>query len=262
VAAPLCEKLKTEHEKFRVIFRWIANNIEYNKSASNVSEADKVVKNNKAVCMGFSSLLKEMCNSVGIDCDTISGYTKTEIKDIGKKLKKTDHAWNAVKLYNRWYLVDVTWATSKYNVLTRKFEKQFDEHYFLTPPEVFILDHFPQDKNWQLLKNKVKKKTFINSPVYYTDFFHFNCLQSSIKFGKFKLKKGNSVKITFSCNSNISEAGFLVNNERNLIPAPIQFDKPTNTYLIDFTPEKPGTYNITLFLNKLAALDFVINVHK
>ena len=260
ITAPLCEKLNTEHEKFRVIFRWISDNIEYNKSASNVADADKIVSRNKAVCMGFSSLLKEMCNSVGIDCDTISGYTKTEARDIGKKLRKTDHAWNAVKLYGRWYLVDVTWATSKYNVITHKFEKQFDEHYFITSPEMFILDHFPKEKKWQMIKKPVSGKTFIQSPLYYTDYFHLGCHNLSIRKGRFQQKKGQQLSIYFSSNTKISEAALLINTDQTLTPVPVKFDNLTNKYLIDFVPEKPGTYDITLFFNNLAVLEFIIKV--
>ena len=262
ITGPLCEKLTTEHEKFRAIFRWIAENIEYNKSAANVSDADKIVKRNKAVCMGFSSLLKEMCNSVGIECDTISGYTKTEVKDIGKKLKKTDHAWNAVKLYNQYYLVDVTWATSKYNVITRKFEKQFDEHYFITPPETFILDHYPENKNWQLLPKKVRAKTFINSPLLYVDFFHFGCKELSLAKGRFTIKQNESVSFRFACLSKLTEAGLMINEDNTLIPTPLKFDKKMNQYLIEFAPEKPGIYDITLFLNNLATAEFVVKVRK
>jgi hypothetical protein len=262
VAAPLCEKLNTEHEKFRAIFRWITNNIEYNKSASNVSDADVVVRKNKAVCMGFSGLLKEMCNSVGIGCDTISGYTKTEVRDIGKKLKKTDHAWNAVLLYNKWYLVDVTWATSKYNVVTHKFEKQFDEHYFITHPETFLMDHFPEDKKWQLVSKPISKKSFINSPIYYADFFHLECSEFSIKNGKFSIKSDKAILLSFKSKKEINEAGLMLNYDNTLLVAPIKFDTKTGLYSMEFYLEKPGNYDITLFLNKLATSEFIVKVKK
>ena len=121
ITYPLIEGLNTEHEKFRVICRWITENIEYNKSAGSTSEGDKIIRKNKAICKGFSNLLIEMCETVRIPCEVVVGYTKTETKDINKKLKKTDHAWNIVTLYGKQYLVDVTWATSKYNVVARKF---------------------------------------------------------------------------------------------------------------------------------------------
>jgi transglutaminase/protease-like cytokinesis protein 3 len=262
ITAPLCERINTEHEKFRVIFRWITENIEYNKSATNISDPDKIVRKNKAVCMGFSSLLKEMCNSVGIDCDTISGYTKTEMKDVGKKLKKTDHAWNAVKLYNRWYLVDVTWATSKYNTTTNKFERKFDEHYFITPPDIFILDHFPEEKKWQLLNKYISKRDFINAPLYYADYYHFGCNNLSLKKGKFRQSIKKPVEFFLSSETKITEAGILINYDQTLTQLPVNYDASKNLYSFSFYMEKPGNYDITLFLNNMATLEFFVKILK
>ncbi|HSY77451.1 MAG TPA: transglutaminase domain-containing protein, partial [Bacteroidia bacterium] len=170
IVAPLTDSLKTDHEKARVIFRWITENIKYsfgNKS----TDADKVVKDEKAVCIGYSTLFKEMCNSAGIECEIIEGYTKTTINDIDKKLKKVDHAWNAVKLYGKWYLVDVTWATSYFDEKKRKMVKDYDELYYLTPPGIFVKKHFPKDKKWQLLDSPMTKSEFVKPFVYYEGFF-------------------------------------------------------------------------------------------
>jgi hypothetical protein len=258
VAGPLCEPLKTEHEKFRAIFRWITDNIEYNKSATNVADADKIVRKNKAVCQGFSSLLKEMCNSVNIECDTISGYTKTEVRDIGKKLKKTDHAWNAVKLYGKWYLVDVTWATSKYNVVTHKFEKSFDEHYFICYPDKFILDHFPKTKQWQLLPKEVKAKQFINWPLFYADYFHLDFQGISMNKGKFKMKINKPYTVTFTSGTEITEASLQLNADRYNKPLPLKKTANPGEYSFDFTIEKEDDYDLTLYFNGLVVAEYLV----
>lgn len=258
VAAPLTEPLNTDHEKFRAIFRWITDNIEYNKSASGVADADKIVRKNKAVCQGFSTLLKDMCNSVNIDCEVIVGYTKTEVRDIDKKLKKTDHAWNAVKLYGRWYLVDVTWATSKYNIVTKKFEKNFDEHYFITDPKKFILDHYPQDKKWQMLEKPVKPRQFSSWPLYYADYFHFNFESISLKKGKFRQKINKPVTVTFVAASEIKEASMLLNTDRYVTPLQLRKTGNPNEYAFDFTLEKRENYDMTLYFNGQVVAEYLI----
>ncbi|HXC03593.1 MAG TPA: transglutaminase domain-containing protein, partial [Bacteroidia bacterium] len=125
LAGPLTEGLHTDPEKFRVLFRWITDNIQYSFGQKS-DDPDKAVKNKKAVCIGYSSLLRDMCKSVGINCEVISGYSKTQVKDIGQKLRKTDHAWNAVQLSGKWYLVDVTWATGYYDFKKNKAVKKYD----------------------------------------------------------------------------------------------------------------------------------------
>jgi len=262
IAAALTENLTTEHEKFRAIFRWITDNIEYNKSAQNVTDATKIVRKNKAVCQGFSNLLKEMCNSINIPCDVIVGYTKTEIKDINKKLKKTDHAWNSVLLYGNWYLVDVTWATSKYNVITHKYMKEFDEHYFLTDPQKFILDHFPQDKKFQFLDKPVKKSVFTKWPVYYTDYFHFNIENISLQKGTFKWHANDSLKVYISSNTVLKNAAVLINTDKFVTPVNLRYDEGVKQYYFNYAFPEPVKSDLTIYLNDNCIAEYLVNVKK
>ena len=56
-------------------------------------------------------------------------------------MKTSNHAYSAIKLDNKWYLLDVTWGAGK--IEDKKFIKKYDEFYFCTDPELFILNHFP-----------------------------------------------------------------------------------------------------------------------
>lgn len=254
LVAPLTESFTTEHEKFRVLFRWITENIEYNKTAANVADADKVVRKNKAVCQGFSNLLKEMCNSANITCEVVVGYTKTDVKDINRKLKKTDHAWNIVTLNGQKYLVDVTWATSKYNMVTRKFQKDFDEHYFLTPPEKFILDHLPENKKDQLIEKPISKKKFSSTPLLYADYFHLGIESISPNKGELKLKKNKPFVFSFTTQSttNISSAHILADTDKYITPIELK----NNSFSFQF--EKPGKHDLTIYLDGKAVAEYII----
>lgn len=262
VAAALSENLKTDHEKFRAIFKWITDNIEYNKSAQNVTDASKIIRKNKAVCQGFSNLLKEMCNTVNIPCDVIVGYTKTEVKDINKKLKKTDHAWNSVQLYGTWYLVDVTWATSKYNVVTHKYMKEFDEHYFLTDPHKFILDHFPKDKKYQYLSKPVKKSAFTNWPVYYTDYFHFNIENISLQEGAFKWHLNDTLRVLVMTRNTLKNASVLINSDRFVTPVDLKYNEKKQQYYFDYIFPEMVKSDFTIYLNGECIAEYLVNVKK
>jgi len=254
LVAPLTEGFTTEYEKFRVLFRWITENIEYNKSAANAADADKVVRKNKAVCQGFSNLLKEMCNSANIECEVVVGYTKTDVKDINRKLKKTDHAWNIVTLNGQKYLVDVTWATSKYNMVTRKFQKDFDEHYFLTPPDKFILDHLPENKKDQLIEKPISKKKFSSTPLLYADYFHLGIESISPNKGELKLKKNKPFVFTFTTKANtaIGTAHILADSDKYISPVELK----NNSFSFSF--EKEGKHDLTIYLDGKAVAEFII----
>src|ERR1700677_1825060 len=81
IVEPLTAGLKTDQEKFRVIYRWIAENVSYAYS-NRSDDPDKALIQRKAVCAGYSSLLKEMCNDVGLECEVITGWAKVDQNDI------------------------------------------------------------------------------------------------------------------------------------------------------------------------------------
>ena len=260
IAAVLTEDLKTEQEKFRAIFRWITDNIEYNKSAQNVIETDKVVRKNKAVCQGFSNLLKEMCNAVNIPCEVIVGYTKTEVKDINKTLTKTDHAWNCVQLHNNWYLVDVTWATSKYNVVTHKYMKEFDEYYFLTPPQTFILDHYPKDKKFQFVEKPVKKSVFIRWPIYYIDYFHFGIESISLQKGLFKWHQHDTLKVSIVSSTTLKNAAVLINVDKFVTRVDLKYDNKKKQYNFSYVFPQAVKSDFTIYLNDVCIAEYLANI--
>jgi len=279
VAEILTQDISTEHEKFRAVFRWITENIEYNKGAQNIADGDKVLRKNKAVCQGFSVLLKEMCDVLNIPCEIITGYTKTEVSDINRKYKKTDHAWNCVKLYGKWYLVDVTWATSKYNVVTRKFQKEFDEYYYLTPPERFIMDHYPAPPSkrqvteilkegkykgklanyFQFLDKPVKRKVFSSWPVYYPDFFHLQINSIQPNQGIFTWNLEKLLHVEFQSDKPIKEASVLVNADKFVTPVELK-DLGGGKYAFDHTFLQKGKANFTVYANGLCVAEYLLKI--
>ena len=64
---------------------------------------------NTTVCAGYSIILKELCDRNGIDCRYCVGSCNK--KDAEKN--KTSHAWNIVKLNDRYVPIDLTWNANK-----------------------------------------------------------------------------------------------------------------------------------------------------
>lgn len=257
LVAPLTENLKTDHEKARVLFRWITDNIKYNYGNKS-SDADIAVKNKKAICIGYSTLFKEMCKSAGIECEVITGYSKTTIDDINRKLKKTDHAWNAVKIYGKWYLVDVTWATSYFDERKRKIIKEYDELYYFTPPKIFVKKHFPTDKQWQLLDKPITKSEFIKPFIYYNGFFETNLKDLQPDKGIIEIKLSDTLQLKFLTDVEPQKVSIELNNKQF-----IYFPKThsaNNYYFIKQKFEKPGTYKLTIFASgqSIAAYKLIV----
>lgn len=194
----LADKIKTdfsrEDEKARAIFTWIALHVKYDLagakaiatkgpvaySYSSMEEklrkeyefrlgmAEKAFKSKKAVCQGYSSLFRALCEMTGLKCMDITGTSKVQPMDIGKLPKASDHMWNAVKIGDDWKLVDVTWGAGSVDGNTGKFMQRFNDAYFFTSPELFFLNHFPDDKR-QMMLSKTEQE-FADLPLFYGEY--------------------------------------------------------------------------------------------
>ena len=102
------------------------------------------------------SLAKEC----GLECVKITGHSKGYGFTPGQHFSGDgNHAWNAVKINNKWYLIDSTWGAGYLND-SKKFIFRFTDYFFCTPPEEFIISHFPPEEKWQLLEKPVTLSEF------------------------------------------------------------------------------------------------------
>jgi transglutaminase/protease-like cytokinesis protein 3 len=121
--------------------------------------AEDVLKKRTAFCYGYSRFFKCLCDYADIPCEIINGYGRGDVHQVGKNFR-TNHSRNAVKLDSNWYLIDVTWASGYFTYNNNQFIKHFDDQYFLTLPEQFALDHFPDDLKWSLLQQPPASENF------------------------------------------------------------------------------------------------------
>lgn len=177
---------KNDVEKVRAIYAWIASHVTYdvnklqemttNESKRYSYETESQIAINtfnrkSAVCHGYAILFNDMCKKANVETQIINGITKRfDIQMYENDSLVSNHSWNAVKLDNEWKFIDVTWASGYLDVGYKKFTKSFDSSYFLSEPNEFILNHFPIDKNLQLLNKKITLKEFINYPFIYGKF--------------------------------------------------------------------------------------------
>lgn len=210
---------KTDLEKTRSIFRWITENIEYdtkeyhvyktqssysklfakldqqNKNIHNLYDleiAKYVLKNKKGICSGYAALFKSLCDSSNLKAEIISGPAKNSVLDIGTAIP-SNHAWNAVYLENKWQLLDATWASGYCNDSVTRFTKNYNDNYFLTPPNKFIMNHYPDDRKWILFNTPPTEIQFYNYPMVRSGYFENEISSFSPANGIIEGKVGNKI---------------------------------------------------------------------
>lgn len=167
----------TDLEKCRAVYTWIAYNIRYddvafnNKTYSYV-DALEVLKEQKAVCAGYSELFTYLCSQLHLEVKSVNGWSKgygfkQEEMLIMKSIPDSDHAWNLVKLDGEWRCFDATWgsgsAVTTPNGLMKSVSK-FKDEWFNCSPEEFVFSHYPESQEDLHLEKPISLKTFFNLP--------------------------------------------------------------------------------------------------
>jgi transglutaminase-like putative cysteine protease len=281
----LTDSLATDLQKFRSIFRWIAENITYDvdlyyKNIENTQryrrDANKlkawqakfskqtqrnVLAKKLAVCDGYASLLEEMCSIANIPCKKIIGYARTAL--VREPLQR-NHAWNAVRIANKWYLSDPTWATGGVSNDDHRFRKSFEKGYFLADPDFMKLKHFPQDSAWFLLKDKPDYSVFSQYPLVYSQGFSKSKLNMFFPAtGFIKAKKNEPVIFRFTSNlASVERIGLIVSNHKKAetIAAPSVERDREGMYQASYTFQEKGLYKVDLLVNHHYVLAYEITV--
>ncbi len=178
LAQYLIKPAKTDIEKARVLFTWVASHVEYDDKAFNSGDytdysAENVLRNKKAVCDGYGNILKALCDAAGLEAEKVIGYAKGYGYNVGDTFKETDHAWNVIKVDSEWRLFDATWAngygTNKDGKLVST--TKFDAYWFDVAPESFIFTHLPEQSKWQLTADSLTLAQYEKLPYLDETFF-------------------------------------------------------------------------------------------
>nr|WP_321453879.1 transglutaminase domain-containing protein [uncultured Carboxylicivirga sp.] len=245
---------KSEMDKAAAIYTWIGLNVDYdvktffsNKNTSveysyqtlEEKEAiekeifDKIVQSTlrkkEAVCEGYASLYKALCDRCGLECVIVSGSSKNSYRQIGKEPKGSDHAWNAVMINGQWYLLDVTWGAGSVDPSTRKFIKEFTDGYFMMPVDRFFTQHFPQDEKWSFVDDSAKD--FAELPFYHHAYLFSDDVLLTPEKGIIKKLKKGEIPFKLKTNRHINQLYFAFERDKksSLISYNQQEDEVTFT---------------------------------
>lgn len=132
---------KTDYEKIKIVHDYLIDTIEYDEGVSgrNTYDVYGALVNKRCVCEGYAKAFQYLMNELGIENTIVIG-TGTNSKN-----QTENHAWNYVKIDNKWYAIDVTWDDPILldgATLTNKSRYE----YFLKGSNTMNENHFPSGK--------------------------------------------------------------------------------------------------------------------
>ena len=140
----------TMRGRTRAAFRWVAGHIAYDTNLGMVERRIRhtqspsaVLRSREAVCAGYARLFVALAEEMGLEATQISGRADPAGPGGGGP-----HAWTAVRLADGWYFLDPTWAAGY--VTQGRFVREWDEEWWLTPPQKFNQTHHPDEERWEL----------------------------------------------------------------------------------------------------------------
>ncbi|CAM1345621.1 transglutaminase domain-containing protein [Tenacibaculum amylolyticum] len=208
---------KSDFIRVKALYTWITLNITYEYASSFTIQApeqivyfneedlarrikmnndklvEKTIKTKRGVCKHMALTLQKLCDLLGLENELIKGYVRNAPEDIGITPKYKNHVWNAVKIYNRWVLIDATYGID-YD--KKKYRQACSYTYFDTPIDKLSLTHYPSDPKWIQFLEQIPMKRFSEYPMFWNTFLSTEAELISPKIGKLISHK-NIIFLTF-----------------------------------------------------------------
>ena len=83
---------ENKYDRAKFLFDELRKNVSYGSGEFDQSAVSAFL-DERTVCSGYSKAYSILCSEVGVESVIITGY---------------NHGWNAIKIYDKWYLADVT----------------------------------------------------------------------------------------------------------------------------------------------------------
>jgi len=255
LVSDLTKDTKTEVEKARAIYEWVQSNIRYDwkkferwkvdSRSITLKPISELLSSKTGICMDFADLGSKMFTMAGIENVTIYGLARYEVDDIFGQPAQMRHAWNAIRVNQKWELVDLTWASALYQY------GDSSQYFFMPPPDKFIFTHFPDSSKLAFLDKDVSQREFLNFPI-----VRWNNLKADVasinKVGHLVPTKENIIELILPQIENIDFE--LMDDNRNVFVADFKIkEKQGNN--VTYEVKLPHRARFTLIINQLVEKD-------
>ena len=128
-------------EQIKEVHDYLVEKLEYdsNFEHDNIYNLYGALVNEVTVCEGYAKAFKYIMDDLGVPCVVICGTAKNSKNEI------ENHAWNYVKISDKWYAIDVTWDDPILiggGVLSEESKYK----YYLKGSKDFFIDHTEDGK--------------------------------------------------------------------------------------------------------------------
>ncbi len=249
LAAYLVQPAQDDFDKARAIYRWLAANIVYDVQsylcgALPPAGAGNTFQSGRAMCEGFSSLFEQMGKAVGLEVVTIHGWGKGYGYTPGQTFAQENHAWNAIKVGEEWHLLDPTWGGGYVNE-GGQYVRDFEDFYFLTPPEQFIYSHFPREPRWQLLAEPVSAETFLALVRPQPDFYRHGLELTENREGV--IRSTGLTTLAFHAPPEAFMIAKVYSGGRDFTPRPLAGRRDGERIVFELPLQGPASYEVKLY---------------
>jgi transglutaminase-like putative cysteine protease len=249
VVSLLTNGISDQFLKAKTLHDWICDNIAYDSKmyfSGRVTAPDyiSVLKKKLAVCSGYANLFNQMCKLAGIESIGINGYSKG-FGYTGKIGNNTDHAWNAVNIGNKWYLIDVTWDAGALD--QRTYVKGYSTEWLFLDSRPFLYSHLPDEDAYQYYAPALTANDFMREPNIAGIFFQYGL---SLKADKPEFN--NVIDGTFAfdiglANANVSVSAMLRTPRQQNIDAASWFNRKGAVVTAEFDVPDTNEYKGHIF---------------
>ncbi len=238
---------QSSEDRSRAVYRWITERIAYDTESYFSGQytdqsAEAVLNRRTGVCAGYANLYQALASRCGVETAVVSGEVRRDPEDTTNLSLR--HAWNAVKLQGRWYLLDSTWGSGYVDYQSRRFTRKFNPYYFLVPPEQLIYSHFPKDREWQLLARPKTRAQVDSMPRVGSACFRFDVRP---KESRGTLETDQGLKLKFRAASGVSLMAGVYQNGKELPDTLCLAQADENGWAVDVLFPSPGRYKVSIF---------------
>jgi transglutaminase/protease-like cytokinesis protein 3 len=252
LAAHFGHTATSDQDKARAAFCWIAHNIVYDSSLrGSETSGDRVLAQRRAVCVGYARLFQALAEEMDLEAQIIWGHGKGRGYEVGAApTDDQDHAWNVVRIDGTWSLVDCTWGAGWVDE-HGQFVRSYRPHYFLTPPEHFVYDHFPSDPRWQLLDDPISEADYISQVQLKPSFFE--CGLRLVSHQTARIQASETLSVTIEVPRAMIVSPSLFRDEREVDQRYTFAQRAGDRYVIHAALPSKGTYILRIFAGPKSA---------
>ncbi|XZF16610.1 transglutaminase domain-containing protein [Chitinophagaceae bacterium MMS25-I14] len=258
----------TDIFRARAIYDWITTNIAfdcegYHHASKRKTNVGEILQSRVATSEGYAMLFQAMCQRVKIKCDLVKGYEKSDAKAIGKNEKKINYTWNVVEIDGTKYIVDATAGAGYTDYKKHEFTAQQTDVYFFARRKVYVLNHIPAARKWQLLDTPVSKARMNTGYIAPAGYFAADVYNTSYNKGLIRAKKNECKRISIDLRNNkqpVKEVTVQYKDEPKLLP--VDYYVAGERVYMDIPLKEKGKYPVKIYVNNIQVLAYKADVKK